>query len=55
MDHLSLPQVPWHQQEDEQVSWNAILLSHPIFFDEKWQTIATIVSAVSLQAFLGWL
>ncbi len=29
--------------------------SHPIFFDEKWRTIAAIVSAVDLRAFLGWL
>ncbi len=31
------------------------LLSHSIFLYEKWQTIAAIVSAVNLQAFLGWL
>jgi hypothetical protein len=31
------------------------LLSHPIFFDEKWRTIAAIVSAVNSRAFLGWL
>ncbi len=30
-------------------------LSHLIFFNEKWQTIAAIVSAVDSQAFLGWL
>ncbi len=54
MDHLSLPQEPWHQYEDDQVSWNAIRWAIHLFL---WEmiTIVAMVSAVSLPVFLGWL